>query len=132
VFCSRRCHRSRVSSDAIYGRAKDRVLKIDILFRTAILRLLCVFDHGDTFAYEQDVYMDKHFIAEGQAASVSIRQGEQGLYTPNYSTFDLYLVGLPFTPKQLVVDGLKIDFKTDAEGQSYVQLDRDFKKIIIQ
>ncbi|WP_149526479.1 MULTISPECIES: TIM-barrel domain-containing protein [Sphingobacterium] len=114
------------------GEQKIESLKLTYYFAEQSCDSYVYSDHGDTFAYEQDVYMDKHFIAEGQAASVSIRQGEQGLYTPNYSTFDLYLVGLPFTPKQLVVDGLKIDFKTDAEGRSYVQLDRDFKKIIIQ
>ncbi|MVZ67109.1 DUF4968 domain-containing protein [Sphingobacterium sp. DK4209] len=114
------------------GEQKIESLRLNYYFSADSCDSYVYSDHGDTFAYEQDVYIDKHFIAEGRNNGVSIRQGEQGLYTPNYSTFDLYLIGLPFTPSNIIVDGLKVESKKDTEGLSYVQLDRDFKKITIQ
>jgi alpha-glucosidase len=89
-------------------------------------------DHGETFAYEQGVYVEKHFIANCDSSQVSIMQGEDGIYTPYYNDFNLYLIGLPFEPKQITVDGVKVQLQKDEEGQNYIKLERDFKKINIQ
>jgi alpha-glucosidase len=59
-------------------------------------------------------------------------QGEDGIYTPYYNDFNLYLIGLPFEPKQITVDGVKVQLQKDEEGQNYIKLERDFKKINIQ
>lgn len=114
------------------GEFKIESLRINYYYAESSVESYIYSDHGDTFAYEQDVYMDKHFIAEGSKQSVSIRQAEYGLYTPNYSSFQLYFIGLPFTPKQITVDGIKVNLQQDEEGASYVQIDRDFKKITLQ
>ncbi|WFB64891.1 glycoside hydrolase family 31 protein [Sphingobacterium sp. WM] len=89
-------------------------------------------DHGETFAYEQGVYVEKHFITTCDAKQVNVIQGEDGLYTPYYTGFNLYLVGLPFEPKQITVDGNKVSMQQDDEGKLFIKLDRDFKKINIQ
>ncbi len=62
-------------------------------------------DHGDTFAYEQDIYLEKKFIVNGDATSMSIKQSIDGLFTPRYETYELKLIGLPFTPSKIIIDG---------------------------
>ncbi|TZF82826.1 glycoside hydrolase family 31 protein [Pedobacter sp. BS3] len=64
----------------------------------------CYEDHGDTFAYEQDIYMEKKFVVNGDASSFTIRQSIEGLFTPRYETYDLKIISLPFKPARIVVD----------------------------
>lgn len=61
-------------------------------------------DHGDTFAYEQDIYLEKKFIVNGDKKSMTIKQSVEGLFTPRYETYDLKLIGLPFKPSKVIVD----------------------------
>ncbi|MXV16209.1 glycoside hydrolase family 31 protein [Hufsiella ginkgonis] len=62
-------------------------------------------DHGDTFAYEQDIYLEKKFVVNGDATSMTIRQSIEGLFTPRYETYDLKLICLPFNPSRVIIDG---------------------------
>jgi len=65
-------------------------------------------DHGDTFAFEQDIYLEKKFVVRGDAASLLLKQSIEGLYTPSYESYDFNVIGLPFTVKKIVVDGQEI------------------------
>ncbi|MCX7564709.1 DUF5110 domain-containing protein, partial [Xanthomonadaceae bacterium XH05] len=38
-------------------------------------------DHGDTFAYEQDIYSEKKFSVKGTEYQLTIEQSVDGLYT---------------------------------------------------
>jgi alpha-glucosidase len=62
-------------------------------------------DHGDTFAYEQDIYLEKKFVVNGDASSMNIRQSVEGLFTPRYETYELKLICLPFIPSKVIIDG---------------------------
>lgn len=62
-------------------------------------------DHGDTFAYEQDIYLEKKFVVNGDKTSMTIKQSIEGLFTPRYETYELKLIGLPFTPTKVIIDG---------------------------
>lgn len=62
-------------------------------------------DHGDTFAYQQDIYTEKKFYLEGSKNQVEIKQTIEGLYTPRYDRYAIRLFGLPFVPKRIFVDG---------------------------
>lgn len=61
-------------------------------------------DHGDTFAYEQDIYLEKKFTVNGDKKSMIIKQSVEGLFTPRYETYELKLIGLPFLPTKVVID----------------------------
>ena len=61
-------------------------------------------DHGDTFAYEQDIYLEKKFTVNGDKKSMIIKQSVEGLFTPRYETYELKLIGLPFLPTKVLVD----------------------------
>ncbi|HET8828015.1 MAG TPA: TIM-barrel domain-containing protein, partial [Pelobium sp.] len=62
-------------------------------------------DHGDTFAYEQDIYMEKKFVVTGDKKSMTIKQSVEGLFTPRYETYELKINGLPFKPSKVLIDG---------------------------
>jgi alpha-glucosidase len=62
-------------------------------------------DHGDTFAYEQDIYLEKKFTVNGDKKSMTIKQDVEGLFTPRYETYDLKLIGMPFKPSKIIIDG---------------------------
>ncbi|HXI00666.1 MAG TPA: glycoside hydrolase family 31 protein [Sphingobacteriaceae bacterium] len=62
-------------------------------------------DHDDTFAYEQDIYLEKKFIVNGDNESMVIKQSNEGLFTPRYETYDLKIIGLPFTASKVAIDG---------------------------
>lgn len=89
-------------------------------------------DHGDTFAFEQDIYTEKHFVTNGDDTSISIKQSEQGMYTPRYDSYHLKLIGLPFIPKKAFVDGKEItDFKQDELKRWHLVVRPDFKLVHI-
>lgn len=61
-------------------------------------------DHGDTFAYEQDIYSEKKFSVKGDRQKLSIEQSVAGLYTPNYELYDYTVIGIPFKVNKITVD----------------------------
>jgi len=71
-------------------------------------------DHGDTFAYEQDIYSEKKFTVKGSGNNLVIEQSRAGLYTPNYELYNYNVVGVPFTVNKIVVDDKEItDYTLD-------------------
>src|SRR5690606_16521001 len=89
-------------------------------------------DHGDTFAYEQNIYLEKHFIQESTKERVQLLQQREGLFTERYDDYKIYIIGFPFEPTSITVDGLAHDLKVDENGQQYIQENNDFKKLKIQ
>ena len=65
-------------------------------------------DHGDTFAYEQDIYTEKKFVLTGDKTSMKLEQTWRGMFTPSYDTYHIKLIGLPFAPKEILWDGKKV------------------------
>ncbi|HEY1023673.1 MAG TPA: TIM-barrel domain-containing protein [Sphingobacteriaceae bacterium] len=89
-------------------------------------------DHEDTFAYEQDIYLEKKFIVKGDAGKMTIKQVIEGLFTPRYATYDLKIIGLPFTAQKVSADGKEIaGFVTDERNSLRIEVNRNFKEIHI-
>jgi alpha-glucosidase len=88
-------------------------------------------DHGDTFAYEQDIYMEKKFIVNGDDTSMTIKQSIEGLFTPRYETYDLKLISLPFVPKKVIIDGRDYtgDLQVDNLKRLRIRTNKNFKQI---
>lgn len=90
-------------------------------------------DHGDTFAYEQDIYSEKKFTVKGNDRRLLIQQKLEGLYTPNYETYNYNLIGIPFGVKKVIVDGLEIkDYFTDDRNCLRFKSNKNFSVIQIQ
>jgi alpha-glucosidase len=91
-------------------------------------------DHGDTFAYEQNIYTEKKFYLEGNKNRLVISQSAEGLFTPRYDLYAIRLIGLPFKPKKIRSDEAFItDFTWDpATGMVHFKVLKSFQKIIIE
>ncbi|RYD70381.1 MAG: DUF5110 domain-containing protein, partial [Sphingobacteriales bacterium] len=89
-------------------------------------------DHGDTFAYEQDIYLEKKFTVKGDASTLKIGQVTEGLYTPNYEFYACNIFGVNFQVKKIVVDGREVsEFYTDEKGSLHFKCNKNFSDIQI-
>lgn len=89
-------------------------------------------DHGDTFAYEQDIYLEKKFTVKGDAQNLKIVQLSEGLYTPNYELYACKLMGVKFQVRKVMVDDKEIkDFYTDDKNCVQFKCNKNFSEIQI-
>jgi alpha-glucosidase len=89
-------------------------------------------DHGDTFAYEQDIYLEKHFITRSDKSGFYIEQSIEGLYTPNYELYDFRVIALPFSVAKVLVDDKEVsDYKVNERGILRFKANKTFAKIQI-
>jgi alpha-glucosidase len=89
-------------------------------------------DHGDTFAYEQDIYSEKKFNVRGDENTLVIGQSVEGLYTPNYETYSYNVVGLPFTVTSITIDDKEIsDFSVNDAKTLHFKSDKKFTEVRI-
>jgi alpha-glucosidase len=88
-------------------------------------------DHGDTFAYEQDIYSEKKFNVKGDSNTLTIGQSVEGLYTPNYEKYKYNIIGLPFRAQSITIDDKEIsDFSFDGQTLHF-KSDKKFSEIRI-
>lgn len=90
-------------------------------------------DHDDTFAFEQNIYMEKKYVVNGDEVSMSITQSIEGLFTPRYETYDLKIIGLPFIPAKVLIDNKDYtgDLNFDDLKTMKIQTNKNFKRIEI-
>ncbi|MEJ5992785.1 glycoside hydrolase family 31 protein [Pedobacter sp. Du54] len=89
-------------------------------------------DHGDTFAYEQDIYLEKKFSVKGDGKNLFIEQRTEGLYTPNYELYDYNVIGLPFAVSKIFVDDKEVsDFTIDERKRLKFKSNKNFVQIKI-
>jgi len=89
-------------------------------------------DHGDTFAYEQDIYSEKKFNVKGDASTLIIAQSVEGLYTPNYETYSYNVVGLPFQVQSITIDDQEVsDFSMNENKELRFKSDKKFSEVRI-
>jgi alpha-glucosidase len=89
-------------------------------------------DHGDTFAYEQDIYSEKKFNVKGDERTLVIGQSVEGLYTPNYEMYSYNVIGLPFTVRSITIDEKEIsDFSMNETGALRFKSDKKFTEVRI-
>ena len=89
-------------------------------------------DYGETFAYEQDIYLEKKFAANGTKTSFTIQQSMEGLYNPRYENYAFNVIGLPFKPSKITADGKSItDFTINKDGSLQMKFSKNFKVLEI-
>lgn len=110
---------------------KIDALKLNVYFSKGKYDSYIYADQGDTFAYEQSVYAEKHFLVEGTESSLVILQQVGGLYTERFDDYKIYLVGIPFEVKSIKVDGVHVPLLKDESGNDYIVAEKDFRNLII-
>jgi alpha-glucosidase len=87
-------------------------------------------DHGDTFAYEQDIYSEKKFSVKGDQKKLKIEQSVDGLYTPNYELYNYNIIGIPFKVKKITVDEHDVlDFHMDERNCLRFKSNKNFMTV---
>ncbi|MBC7921553.1 MAG: DUF4968 domain-containing protein [Ferruginibacter sp.] len=91
-------------------------------------------DHGDTFAYEQDIYTEKKFYLEGSKTKLFVTQQSEGLFTPRYDRYLIRLYGLPYVPKKIKADDdLVTDLVWDKKNETLqFRVLKSFQRIEIE
>jgi alpha-glucosidase len=90
-------------------------------------------DHDDTFAFEQNIYLEKKYVVNGDQRSMTINQTIEGLFTPRYETYDLKIIGLPFAPSKVLIDGREFtdNLEFDDLKRLRIKSSKSFKRIEI-
>ncbi len=89
-------------------------------------------DYGETFAYEQDIYLEKKFVVKGRDHKLTIEQSMEGLYTPRYENYHLNIVGLPFKPTRVIADNNEVrDFIISSDKSVQLKLRKNFTQLVI-
>ena len=89
-------------------------------------------DYGETFAYEQDIYLEKKFVVSGKSSVLTIQQTMEGLYTPRYESYHFNIIGLPFEPSMIIADGKDVPhFSIDDNHCMEFKYSKNFKQIEI-
>lgn len=86
------------------GEKEIEEVKLNVYFSNYEVNSFFFEDYGETFAYEQDIYLEKKFVVMGTSTNLSIQQSMEGLYTPRYETYKFNIIGLPFKPSKIFVD----------------------------
>jgi len=90
-------------------------------------------DYGETFAYEQDIYLEKKFVVNGNESELTIQESMEGLYTPRYDNYHINVFGLPFVPSKIISGQNQIaDFEIGEDNSLKFKIRKNFKKIKIQ
>jgi len=87
-------------------------------------------DHGDNYAYEQNIYLEKKFMVTGSDNTLLVQQNVEGLHTPRYEHYRIKICGLPFNTSRIVCDRKEInDFHTDDAGNISFSCSKDFRNL---
>ena len=106
---------------------------LNVYFTTHEVNSFFFEDHGDTFAYEQDIYSEKKFTVKGSANHLDIYQQLEGLYTPNYEWYNFNFIGIPFEVNKVYVDGVEVkDFQVDEHNCFRFKTNKNFSEIQIR
>lgn len=88
-------------------------------------------DAGEGYAYIEGNCRTTKFVVKGGRKKMNIRQKSEGDFVPTYTTYAVQLVGLPFVPKTIKVDGKSVLF--GMESNSFVlNIDVNFNELVIK
>ena len=114
------------------GEKEIEEVKLNIYYSNYEVNSFLFEDYGETFAYEQDIYLEKKFVVAGKAALLSIQQSMEGLYTPRYESYHFNIIGLPFKPSKIFADGKEVSYFSVGEKNALeFKFSKNFKQIEI-
>jgi alpha-glucosidase len=115
------------------GEKEIEEVKLNVYYSNTEANSFLFEDYGETFAYEQDIYLEKKFVVKGKEGKLTITQSMEGLYTPRYENYDFNIVGLPFKPSHVIADNVEVkEFKVGADKKSLqLKLRKNFTHLVI-
>lgn len=106
------------------------VMKLLVFYTYTEVNSFIYEDHGDTFAYEQEIYLEKKFVVKGNKSNLIINQSLDGLFTERYETYKIYFIGFPFSINKVMVDDRPVIITMENEISTVV-VNKDFKNIFV-
>jgi alpha-glucosidase len=113
------------------GEKEIEEVKLNIYYSNYEVNSFLFEDYGETFAYEQDIYLEKKFVVSGKSTVLTIQQSLDGLYTPRYESYYFNVIGIPFTTSKILADGKDIPFSIDDNNCLEFKFTKNFKQIEI-
>jgi alpha-glucosidase len=114
------------------GEKEIEEVKLNVYYTDNAVNSFLFEDYGETFAYEQDIYLEKKFVVTGKENLLTIQQSMEGLYTPRYENYHFEIIGLPFKPSKVIVDGKEVKgFKINANKAIEFKFTKNFKFVEI-
>jgi alpha-glucosidase len=114
------------------GEKNIEELLLNVYFAKEEVNSFMYEDHGDTFAFEQGIYLEKKFVVQGDEESLTIKQSFEGLYTVNYENYAFNIIGVPFQVKKITIDDLELtDFTMDDHGALQFKSSKNFTTLKI-
>lgn len=105
-------------------------LKLMVYYTNTEVNSFVYEDHGDTFAYEQEIYLEKKFVVKGNKNNLIINQSVDGLFTERYETYKIYLIGFPFSINKVTADDHSIAITVENDIPTVV-VNKDFRNILV-
>ena len=106
------------------------VLKLLVYYTDTEVNSFIYEDHGDTFAYEQEIYLEKKFVVKGNKNNLIINQSVDGLFTERYETYKIHLIGFPFSINKVAADDHSVAITVENDIPTVV-VNKDFRNILI-
>ncbi|MFC6102918.1 glycoside hydrolase family 31 protein [Olivibacter domesticus] len=106
------------------------VLKLLVYYTDTEVNSFVYEDHGDTFAYEQEIYLEKKFVVKGNKNNLIINQSVDGLFTERYETYKIHLIGFPFSINKVMADDHSIAITVENDIPTVV-VNKDFRNILV-
>lgn len=106
------------------------VLKLLVYYTDIEVNSFVYEDHGDTFAYEQEIYLEKKFVVKGNKNNLIINQSVDGLFTERYETYKIHLIGFPFSINKVMADDHSIAITVENDIPTVV-VNKDFRNILV-
>eukprot|EP01037_Dinobryon_pediforme_P004999 gene4999-5046_t len=113
------------------GEKEIEEVKLNVYYSNYEVNSFLFEDYGETFAYEQDIYLEKKFVVAGKSSNLKISQTMEGLYTPRYESYHFNVIGLPFTPGNILADGKEVPYSIDENNCLEFKFTKNFKSIEI-
>lgn len=114
------------------GEKEVEEVKLNIYYSEGEVNSFMFEDYGETFAYEQDIYLEKKFVVSGKETSLTIEQTTEGLYTPRYDNYYFTVTGLPFRPSKIIINGKEgVHFSFNKGNVIEFRFTKNFKQIQI-
>jgi alpha-glucosidase len=91
-------------------------------------------DAGDGYGYESGQCVVKTFKTSGSDSQFTIQQTMQGDFQPSYNNYEIILHGIPFQPKECIVDGDGVAFQVIDQETNKIRLNvvnKNFQKLVI-
>ncbi len=115
------------------GEHEIQEVKLNVYYADYEVNSFLFEDYGETFAYEQDIYLEKKFVVEGQKNKLTIQQSMEGLYTPRYENYDFNIIGLPFKPTRIIADNKVVkEFTFGKDKVLTLTLRKNFMHLVIE